>query len=55
LEREIKDRQNSKLINQEKTESINMKERKILALSAKKLVESKVDFNKEYDKTMKQA
>jgi hypothetical protein len=29
-----------------------MKERKILAASAKKLVSSKVEFNKEYDKSL---
>lgn len=38
LEREIKNRQNEKLISQEGIESVKMKERKILAEAAKKLV-----------------
>ncbi len=51
-EREIKIRQNTKLIDQEGVESVKYKERKILAESAKKLVESKITFNKEYDDYM---
>ena len=55
LEREIKERQNEKLINQERIESINNKERTILANAARTLVQSKVDFNKQYDKSLSQA
>ncbi|CAD8195383.1 unnamed protein product [Paramecium pentaurelia] len=55
LEREIKNRQNEKLIVQEGIESVNLKERKILAEQAKRLVKTKVDFNQAYDKELKTA
>lgn len=55
LEREIKVRQNEKLIVQEGIESVKLKERKILAEQAKRLVKTKVDFNQNYDRELKTA
>ncbi|CAD8194680.1 unnamed protein product [Paramecium pentaurelia] len=55
LEREIKNRQNEKLIVQEGVESVNLRERKILAEQAKRLVKAKVDFNQAYDHDLKTA
>ncbi|CAD8115410.1 unnamed protein product [Paramecium sonneborni] len=55
LEREIKNRQNEKLIVQEGVESVNLRERKILAEQAKRLVKAKVDFNQAYDHELKTA
>jgi hypothetical protein len=40
---------------QERVEGIKNKERTILANAAKTLVQSKVDFNKQYDNTLSKA
>lgn len=50
-EREIKHRQNSKLLEQEQIQGVKYGERKILAQSAKRLIAEKLDFITQYDET----
>jgi hypothetical protein len=54
-EREIKMRQNSKLIVQEGIESVLLKERKILAQRATTEIEAQLEYLREYDQTLEQA
>jgi len=54
-EREIKFRQNVKLLEQEGVESIKLRERKILATRATKEIEEKLDQLREYDRIVDDA
>ena len=50
LEREIRQRQNSKLTGQEMVEKVNYESRNILFKSACKYVKQKIEFNQDYNK-----
>lgn len=54
-EREIKQRQNDKLIEQEKIETINLKERNLLAKAAETEIKSKLDIMKNFDSELQRA
>jgi len=54
-EREMKMRQNTKLMDQEGIESIKWKERKILAQRATTEIETKLDQFREFDRTLEEA
>lgn len=54
-EREIKQRQNDKLIEQERIETINLKERNLLAKAAEADIQSKLDIMKNFDNELQRA
>ncbi|KAL4453394.1 hypothetical protein ABPG74_017601 [Tetrahymena malaccensis] len=54
-EREIKYRQNQKLLDQEQVLGVKYHERKIIADNSKKLVQEKLEFIEQYDENMERA